>query len=79
MLEVTGVNPTDATLKDFQREFKCKNLELGDCKGLQFPLTCSFPPCNQCSIENSGKLEIIHQIVTTTLKVLLYIRILFVI
>ena len=58
MQVVTGVTPLEALVEDFEREFKCKNLEPNDCneKGLQFPSRCSFPPCNQCSVESNGKL-----------------------
>ena len=50
MKKVTGSEPKDASFEDFQREFKCKDVAKNDCngKGLQFPLTCSSPPCNQC-------------------------------
>lgn len=52
MEEVTGSKPEHATFADFQREYKCKNIRSSLCndKGLQFPLTCSFPPCDQCSV-----------------------------
>ena len=58
MQNVTGVIPTDASFEDFQREYKCKNLHANHCnaKGLQFPSTCSFPPCNRCSVQSKGKL-----------------------
>ena len=57
MIDVTGVSPKDATFEDFQREFKCRNLHIVDCKKqlLQFPLTCSFPPCNRCKVDIVGK------------------------
>ena len=60
MEQVTGSKPESATFEDFQREFKCKNLHSSDCneKLLEFPLTCSFPPCNQCTVGNQGKFEI---------------------
>ena len=50
MAEVTGVTIKDATFEDFQRYFKCTNLQAANCneKGLGFPLTCSFPPCDKC-------------------------------
>ena len=50
MKEVTGKEPKDASFEDFQREFKCKDVQKAACneQGLQFPLTCSFPPCNYC-------------------------------
>ena len=53
MQEVTGVNHTNATFEDFQREFKCKDIRKADCndKGLQFPSTCSYPPCDKCTVE----------------------------
>jgi hypothetical protein len=62
MKEVTGLTPEDATFEDFQREFKCKNLHSTACndKGLPFPSTCSFPPCDQCTVENDGKFKIFY-------------------
>ena len=50
---VTGVTLNSATFEDFQREFKCKDIWKAECndKGLQFPSTCSYPPCNQCTVE----------------------------
>ena len=52
--EISGVTYGDATFQDFQRFYKCKGLAKGDCndKGLQLPITCSYPPCNQCSTGN---------------------------
>ena len=55
ILNVTGVNATDATRNDFQRFFKCKNAHVDACKGLLFPKSCSEPPCDQCSM---GKIYI---------------------
>ena len=60
MLYVCGVRPLDATQNDLQRYFKCKSIHPKDCndKGLEFPTTCSVPPCDQCSrgrISNSIK------------------------
>ena len=56
MEEVAGVTAKDASFQDFHRLFKCKNIHNANCnqKGLQYPPTCSFPPCNQCVIENDG-------------------------
>ena len=50
MMDVAGVSPLDATLDDFQRYFKCKDVHNTLCnkKGLSFPNDCSYPPCNQC-------------------------------
>ena len=52
MEQVTGVSPKLATIEDFQRMFKCNDNNKADCneKGLQFPQTCTFPPCNQCYV-----------------------------
>ena len=56
MKDVTGVTIDKATFKDFQREFKCKNLSQKDCNsnGLQFPSSCSLPPCNRCFVNETG-------------------------
>ena len=58
MKYVTGVEPSAATHEDFQRIFKCQNLRAVDCndKGLQFPATCSVPPCNECIAKRIGDL-----------------------
>ena len=54
MKEMCGVTSQEATINDFQRYFKCKDVLVADCndKGLTFPETCSVPPCNQCFIGN---------------------------
>ena len=54
MYNVTGISPQDATRNDFQRYFICKDKHVNDCikKGLQFPKTCSAPPCDQCDLGN---------------------------
>ena len=59
MENITGVTPSEASFEDFQREYKCKNLHASHCnsRGLQFPSTCSFPPCNRCSLQYKGKLR----------------------
>ena len=59
---VTGAKPKNAVFEDFQRYFKCKKVYKDYCndEGLEFPLTCSFPPCNQCAIEFEGKFEIFY-------------------
>lgn len=46
MKEVVGVPLSKATKKDFQRIFKCRNEK--KCKGVDFPTTCSKPPCDTC-------------------------------
>merc|ERR1712061_296992 len=53
MYLISGVNLTQATYQDFQRMYKCLKLNAPDChdKGLDFPSTCSNPPCNAC-LEN---------------------------
>jgi len=50
MKKQTGVEPRDGSFEDFQRIFKCNGLHASDCndRGLQFPLTCSYPTCNTC-------------------------------
>ena len=52
---VLGVPIQDATFEDFQRIFKCLNLQKTKCnmKGLDFPTTCSKLPCDMCE---KGKL-----------------------
>ena len=54
MKDVVGVNARSSTRNDFQRYFKCKDVNVADCnnKGLTFPETCSVPPCNQCYLGN---------------------------
>ena len=59
MKAITGVEPRNAKYEDFQREFKCQNLQFNDCNanGLGFPPQgCSFPPCNECTVSNPGNL-----------------------
>jgi hypothetical protein len=50
MYIVSGVSIAQATYQDFQRMYKCLNLNAHDCndKGLEFPTVCSKPPCNAC-------------------------------
>ena len=50
MKEITGVDKFEATFGDWQRQFKCNGNWAIDCNemGLEFPLTCSYPPCNTC-------------------------------
>ena len=59
MKKITGVEPRDASLEDFQRIFKCIDLAPEACNkekdALQFPLTCTYPPCNVCTINQPGK------------------------
>ena len=57
MKKQTGVEPRDGSFEDFQRIFKCNGLHASDCndRGLQFPLTCSHPPCNTCNQNQPGK------------------------
>ena len=56
MKEVTGLEYRYASLEDFQRYFKCKELEKEKCndKGLEFPMICSYPPCDTCVTNISG-------------------------
>ncbi len=51
MKDICGIEYQDGTFQDFQRYFKCTNMqnELCNDKGLAFPSTCSVPPCNRCS------------------------------
>ena len=57
MKKITGVEPRDASFEDFQRLFKCNDMRPIDCngKGLQFPLNCTYPPCNVCTTNQTGK------------------------
>ena len=50
MEAVWGVPMNDATFEDFQRIFKCLDLQNAKCnnKGLEFPTTCSKSPCDMC-------------------------------
>uniref|UniRef100_A0A7M6DRN4 Glycoside hydrolase family 2 catalytic domain-containing protein n=1 Tax=Clytia hemisphaerica TaxID=252671 RepID=A0A7M6DRN4_9CNID len=48
MPAICGISSNKATVEDFQRYFKCKNLVANDCQKLQYPPTCSKPPCNVC-------------------------------
>ena len=56
MKEVTGLEHRYASFEDFQRYFKCKKLEKENCnnKGLEFPMLCSYPPCDTCVADISG-------------------------
>ena len=56
MKKQTGVEPRDGSFEDFQRIFKCNGIHDYDCNniGLQFPLTCSYPPCNTCNENQPG-------------------------
>ena len=56
MKKKTGVELRYATYEDFQRLFKCKGIWKEDCneKGLEFPLLCSYPPCDNCEAKISG-------------------------
>ena len=63
MKRITGVEPIEAKFEDFQRIFKCLDIwkELCNDQGLQYPLTCSHPPCNTCSMNQPGKyIKICH-------------------
>ena len=57
MEKITGVEPRNATFEDLQRIFKCNGVWSKDCnsKGLQFPLKCTYPPCNLCTKNHPGK------------------------
>ena len=50
MTDICGVSVQEAKFEDFQRFFKCNDVQKEYCndKGLQFPTTCSFPPCDSC-------------------------------
>merc|ERR1711953_746208 len=43
--ELTGVSQADATKDDMTLYFKCKGRAATKCEGLQYPCTCSSPPC----------------------------------
>ena len=53
----TGVLAKHATYEDFQRLFKCEPLEKDECNesGLQFPRSCSYPPCDLCTVDYISK------------------------
>ena len=67
MRPMVGVLPSQGNYEDFQRMFKCENIHSVHCndKGLQFPTTCSVPPCNTCSAQRIGKLKIIQNLLLT--------------
>ena len=55
MKRVTGARLGDAEFGDFQRLFKCEPNSLDGVpstgcpiEDLEFPMSCSFPPCNVC-------------------------------
>ena len=56
---ITGVIAKNATYEDFQRKFYCDNRFNDVCmsKGLQFPRSCSHPPCDRCTVSNQSKLN----------------------
>ena len=59
MKKKTGVEPRDGTFEDFQRIHKCNrvsDLIAKDCNdnGLEFPLVCSHPPCDNCGANIPG-------------------------
>ena len=56
MKKITGVEPSDASFYDFQRLYRCNGNRKNECidKGLEFPLLCSYPPCDQCVFNNTG-------------------------
>ena len=53
MSRVTGVVAKNATYEDFQRKFRCERHAPTLCvdQGLQFPRTCSHPPCDRCTVD----------------------------
>lgn len=57
MEEKCGVSVQDASFEDFQRLFKCDNIQSGDCnnQGLTFPTTCTMPPCDVCTVSQETK------------------------
>ena len=50
MKKITGVELRYGTYEDFQRLYTCKGIWKEDCndKGLEFPILCSYPPCDNC-------------------------------
>ena len=50
METISHVSVKEAIQSDFQRLFKCKGIHEAYCndQGLEFPSTCSSPPCNLC-------------------------------
>ena len=56
MKKKTGVEPRHGTFEDFQRIHKCNDMKKKDCndKGLEFPLNCSYPPCDNCRVNIPG-------------------------
>ena len=58
MEEICGVAVHNATMNDIQRWMKCNSTISEDCnyEGLEYPKTCSCPPCNQCFSSCNGEL-----------------------
>ena len=56
---IAGVHAKDAAYEDFQRFFKCRDVDRDNCNGagLQFPTSCSHPPCNHCDIDRQSKIK----------------------
>eukprot|EP00930_Biecheleria_cincta_P050753 TRINITY_DN3592_c0_g1_i4.p1 TRINITY_DN3592_c0_g1~~TRINITY_DN3592_c0_g1_i4.p1 ORF type:complete len:696 (+),score=104.90 TRINITY_DN3592_c0_g1_i4:58-2145(+) len=48
MEALAGKNLQQATWNDYQIMYKCNRMNYAQCKDLQFPKSCSRPPCNQC-------------------------------
>ena len=57
MKEICGVAAENATINDIQRWVKCNNMDPEHCNdmGLQHPITCSCPPCDQCFASCHGE------------------------
>ena len=59
--KIAGVEPRDASFKDLQRVFRCNEKNNPtiekecNAKGLEFPLKCTYPPCNTCNVKQPGK------------------------
>ena len=68
MNDICGISFQNGTFEDFQRFFRCQNMKSPMCndKGLQFPSTCSVPPCNQCS--HNQRKEKLNNINSTPIK-----------
>ena len=57
---ITGVPAKHATYEDFQRRFNCPPyIKTASCHdvGLQFPRSCSHPPCDLCRVDYQSKLN----------------------
>ena len=81
--KIAGVEPRDASFEDLQRAFRCNEKNNPtiekecNAKGLEFPLKCTYPPCNTCNVKQPGKyFQKCHTIYSTSiLRIILRITV----